>query len=101
MTRLIVFTDGNFPVSGGRAVNPDNVNLLVNAIEWLSDDTGLSTLRTKGVSSRPIDEIEDGKRNFLKYLNFFLPIALALAYGIFRSHRSRARRMRRMQERYV
>lgn len=101
-TRMIVFTDGDFPVSaGGRGINPDNVNLFVNAIEWLSDDTGLSALRTKGVNSRPIDELEDGKRRLLKYLNFFLPILLAIGYGIFRAQRARARRLRRMQERYV
>ncbi len=101
-SRLVVFGDGDFPISaGGRGINPDNVNLLVNTIEWLSDDTGLSALRTKGISSRPIDELEDGKRSFLKYLNFFLPILLAIGYGIFRSQRNRNIRMRRMQERYV
>jgi hypothetical protein len=99
---LVVFGDGDFPISaGGRGINPDNVNLLVNTIEWLSDDTGLSALRTKGVSSRPIDELEDGKRSFLKYLNFFLPILLAIGYGVIRSQRNRTIRMRRMQERYV
>jgi hypothetical protein len=97
-----VFGDGDCPISqGGRGANPDNVSLLVNTIEWLSDDTGLSALRTKGVSSRPIDTLEDGKRTFLKFLNFFLPIVLALGYGIFRSQRNRSIRMRRMQERYV
>ncbi|MDX1408454.1 MAG: Gldg family protein, partial [Saprospiraceae bacterium] len=100
--RLIVISDGDFPVSaGGRGVNPDNVNLLVNAVEWMSDDTGLSALRTKGIASRPIDELEDGKRTFLKYLNFFLPILLVIAYGVYRAQRNRARRMRRMQESYV
>jgi gliding-associated putative ABC transporter substrate-binding component GldG len=101
-SKLVVFGDGDFPISqGGRGANPDNVSLLVNTIEWLSDDTGLSALRTKGVSSRPIDTLEDGKRTFLKFLNFFLPIVLALGYGIFRSQRNRSIRMRRMQERYV
>jgi gliding-associated putative ABC transporter substrate-binding component GldG len=102
-SKLIVITDGDFAVSGeqGRGINQDNINLLVNAIEWMSDDTGLSELRTKGVLSRPIDEIEDGKRNLLKYLNFFLPILLAIGYGIFRFQRNRNKRMRRMQERYV
>lgn len=101
-SKIVVFGDGDFAISaGGRGVNPDNINLMVNTIEWLSDDTGLSALRTKGVSSRPIDELEDGKRSFLKYLNFFLPILLAIGYGIFRSQRNRAIRIRRMQERYV
>lgn len=101
-SRLVVFSDGDFPISqGGRGANPDNVSLLVNTIEWLSDDTGLSALRTKGIASRPIDQLEDNKRTFLKFLNFLLPIFLAIGYGIFRTQRNRAVRMRRMHERYV
>ena len=100
--KLVVFGDGDFPLSpDGRAINPDNANLLVNTVEWLSDDTGLTALRTKGVSSRPIEEMDDAKRQMLKYLNFLLPIILAIGYGLFRSQRNKARRLRRMQERYV
>ncbi len=99
--KMIVVTDGNFPVSGQRGQNPDNVSLMVNSIDWLSDDTGLIELRTKGVTSRPIDDLEDGKRSFLKYLNFLLPIALILIYGFFRSQKSKNVRLRRMQESWV
>ena len=100
--KLVVYGDGDFPVgSEGRGANPDNVNLLVNTVEWLGDDTGLTQLRTKGVSSRPIEELEEGRRQFLKYLNFFLPIVLVVVYGIFRSQRNKTVRLKRMQERYV
>lgn len=99
--KLIVVADGNFAVSGQRGQNPDNVSLFVNSIDWLSDDTGLIELRTKGVSSRPIDELEDGTRSLLKYMNFLLPIALILIYGFLRGQKSKSERMRRMQERWV
>ena len=99
--KLIVVSDGSFPISGQRGQNPDNVSLMVNSIDWLSDDTGLIELRTKGVSSRPIDELEDGRRSLLKYLNFLLPIALILIYGFFRNQKSKNLRLQRMQERWV
>ncbi len=105
--KIILVGDGDFAVGGqNRKVNEDNLNLFVNSIDWLSDDTGLIELRAKGVASRPIaDEYlgEDnaGKRNFLKYLNFGLPILLIIIYGIFRSQRQRNLRIKRMQERYV
>ena len=85
----------------GRGRNADNISLLVNSIDWLSDDTGLIDLRTKGVSSRPIDEMEDSKRSMLKYLNFGLPIILVLIYGLVRHQRNRAKRIRRMQQSFV
>jgi ABC-type uncharacterized transport system involved in gliding motility auxiliary subunit len=100
-----VFGDGNFPVNGegqgAQQQQPDNINLFVNAIDFLSDDTGLITLRTKGVTSRPIDQVEDGKKAFLKYLNFLLPLILVIGYGIFRAQRRKMLRTKRMQKGYI
>ncbi len=83
---IVVFSDGQFPVNGegqrAQQLAQDNVSLMVNSIDCLSDDTGLIDLRTKGVTSRPLDQIEDGRKTFLKWLNFLLPIILILIYGI-------------------
>ena len=99
---MIVFSDGDFPIGGQRRrANADNINLFVNSIDYLSDDTGLIDLRTKSVATRPIEDLEDGRRSFLKYLNFFLPIALVLLYGFYRSQRNKNRRMKLMQDRFV
>ena len=104
-SRLILIADGDFAVNGegqgARQKSPDNISLMVNSIDYLSDDTGLIELRTKGVTSRPLDEIEDGKKTFLKYFNFLLPILLVIIYGIFRSQYNRNLRMKRMEEGYV
>lgn len=107
-SKLIVFGDGDFCISGqqrGQAQSEDNISLLVNSIDWLSDDTGLIELRTKGVASRPIDEqylLDDaeGKRSFIKYLNFGLPLILILLYGFVRSQRQRSLRVKRMVEKF-
>lgn len=106
-SRIVVMGDGDFPISGqqGRQAE-DNVNLMVNSIDWLSDDTGLIELRTKGVATRPIDqeylsEEAVGKRRFLKYLNFGLPIALVLLIGLVRYQRQKGRKIKRMMERWA
>ena len=82
-------------------LQPDNVNLLVNSIDWLSDATGLINLRTKGVTSRPLDQIEDGTKAMLKWGNFLLPIILVIIYGIIRMQRRKKLRIKRMEENYV
>ncbi len=99
---LIVFSDGDFAVNGSeqRRLNEDNISLLVNSIDFLSDDTGLIDLRTKSVETRPIKELDDATRNTLKYLNFLMPIGLAILYGIFRFNRNRQIRVKRMEKRY-
>jgi hypothetical protein len=84
--KMVVIADGDFPVNGppqqARNLQPDNVSLLSNAIDWLSDDTGLIALRTKGVVSRPLDEVDEATKNILKYTNFLLPILLVIGYGL-------------------
>jgi gliding-associated putative ABC transporter substrate-binding component GldG len=102
-SKMVVVGDGDFPLGGRQRgqINPDNVSLMVNSIDWLSDDTGLIELRTKGATSRPLDDIEDGKRTFLKYLNFLLPLILIIIYGIIRMQRKQTIRIKRMEAGYV
>ncbi|MBN2172914.1 MAG: Gldg family protein [Bacteroidales bacterium] len=102
---IVLFSDGQFAINGegqrAQQLSQDNVSLMVNSIDWLSDDTGLIDLRTKGVTSRPLDQIEDAKKAMLKWVNFLLPIILILIYGIVRMQRRRNLRIKRMQEGYI
>lgn len=103
--KMIVVGDGDFAVNGeGRQahqINPDNANFFVNAIDWLTDDTGLIQLRTKGVTMRPLDQVSDSTRLLMKILNFSLPVLLIIGYGIWRINRNRRIRIKRMEEDYV
>lgn len=103
-SKMVVISDGDFLINGSpqrpRNLQPDNVNLISNAIDWLSDDTGLIALRTKGVTSRPIDELEPSTKSILKYLNFLLPLVLVVVYGLVRMHRKSIQRLKRMSENY-
>lgn len=103
--RMIIVSNGDFPVNGegreARQIPPDNVNFIVNGIDWLSDDTGLIDLRTKEVSSRPLDQLQDGTKAMLKYLNFLLPVILIILFGMFRWQYRRNLRMKRMNENYI
>ncbi|MBN2522965.1 MAG: Gldg family protein [Bacteroidales bacterium] len=102
-TKMVLVGDSDFPIGDNQQnqAPPDNINFMVNSIDWLSDDTGLVELRTRGATVRPIDDIEDSKRTFLKYLNFFLPVVLALLYGIFRFQRNHIIKLKRMEAGYV
>ena len=104
-SRMVLITDGDFVVNGeGRNAQQqpeDNISLMVNSIDWLSDDTGLIELRTKGITSRPIDQLEDQTKTLLRWGNFFVPILLIVLYGLFRSQRNRNIRVKRMEEGYV
>lgn len=104
VSRMVIVGDGDFPVNGPpqqqRRLQPDNINLLANAIDWLADDTGLIELRTKGAVSRPIREVDDGTKILLKYLNFLLPVVLVIVYGLMRAQKNSMRRTRLMNENF-
>ena len=99
--KLVVFSDSDFFISARGDVNGDNVNLLVNTVEWLCDKSGLAELRTKGVVYRPIKDMEEGQRAMIKYTNFFLPLILVGAVGFLRMQSNRNKRIRRMEEKFV
>ena len=103
--KLVVITDGDLAINGSgqevRQVQPDNANFLVNAIDYMSDDTGLIQLRSKQVKMRPLDQLEDGDKNLLKILNFTLPILIILGIGIYRYQRRKFTRLKIKGESYV
>lgn len=113
-SKMVVVGSGSFAINGEPGIpgqpqqqqqqqqlNPDNVNLVANAIDWMSDDTGLSDLRTKGVTSRPLDPVEDGTKSILKYSNVAVPILLVLLYGFQRRQRNLRKRQRWLEGRYI
>lgn len=106
-SKMVVVADGDFPLNPPQQqVPPDNINLFVNAIDWLTDDTGLIDLRTSGVASRPLEKLIDNddetsvKRNIVKYGNFLIPILIVIVFGIVRFQRQRTRRLKWMAEDY-
>jgi gliding-associated putative ABC transporter substrate-binding component GldG len=104
LSKMVVIANGNFAVNGEgqqqQQVNPDNVNLATNSIDWLSDDTGLIDLRTKGITSRPLEQIDDTKRNLYKYGNVVLPILLIIGIAIYRRQRFARKRQSWIQGNY-
>lgn len=104
-SKLAVLGDADFILNGDprqpHQQSADNISLFVNTVDYLSDDTGLVDLRTKGITSRPIDQLDDGMRSFVKWLNVLLPIVLVILIGIIRQQQQRNLRIKRMEEGYV
>ncbi len=99
-SKIVVIGDGDFAVGQGSQAE-DNLSFIVNAVDWLTDDTGLIELRTKGVNSRPIEkQLTDGERATMKYVLFFLPILIIIGFGIVRMQIRKSQRVKWMQEDY-
>ncbi|MEP2025757.1 MAG: Gldg family protein [Reichenbachiella sp.] len=98
-SKLILVSNGQFIINGNppQQISEDNVNFASNAIDWLSDDTGLIDLRTKGITNRPLDTVEDSTREMLKYGNVAIPILLVFIYAFVRRQRYMSKKQRWME----
>ncbi|MEQ8239781.1 MAG: Gldg family protein [Cyclobacteriaceae bacterium] len=101
---IVVIANGAFCVNGEgqrpQQQSEDNISLASNAVDWIADDTGLIALRTKGITSRPLDQVEESTKNLLKYGNVLAPILLILIYAFVRKQRNVRKRQRWMQGNY-
>lgn len=91
LTRLVVVGDGDF--CGDQSIrNPSNSTLFLNIADWLTQEEGLITIRSREVTTRPLDEVSDGTRRTVKYANIFGPPLLVVLFGVMRwQARRRAR----------
>lgn len=103
-SRIVFIANGTFATNGEarqqQAVNKDNINFASNAVDWLSDDTGLIDLRTKGITNRPLEQLEDAKRNMYKWGNALLPVVIVLIIAFVRKQQYNKKKQRWMQGNY-
>lgn len=91
-TRIVLVGDGDFirdQFSGG---SRDNITFLANMVDYLVDDAGLITIRTKVGSFPPLDPVSDATKRAVKYGTLAVPPLLVLAYGILRWRMRQARK---------
>lgn len=101
-TKLAVIGDGDFIVNGEgerkQRLPQGNINLVANSIDYLAGDTGLLSLRTQRVTSRPLMQLTPGTKTILKYVNVLVPILLVVGYGLIRYRRNQTQRQRWKEE---
>ena len=85
-TRIVVVGDGDF-MQDQFLGNKGNLLLFENIVDYLADDAGLITIRSKDVAEPPLEVVSDGTKNMLKYGDLLLPPLLVIGYGLFRWRR--------------
>lgn len=90
-SRIVLVGDGDF-ARDQYLGNRDNLTFFANMVDYLVDDAGLITIRTKDVSTPPLEQVSDGTKKMLKYGNLVAPPLLVLGYGLFRWRVRKARK---------
>jgi ABC-type uncharacterized transport system involved in gliding motility auxiliary subunit len=99
---LLVISDSKFLSDEGGMSIPDNMVFLMNAVDYLADDEDLISLRSREITSRPLDILQltdqeqlsmsqedmDKKRDKVKkrwkLANLILPTLLIIGFGVLR-----------------
>ncbi|HLX13159.1 MAG TPA: Gldg family protein [Bacteroidota bacterium] len=83
-SKIVIVGDGDFlqdQYSGG---NKDNIIFASNLIDYLADDIGLAAIRSRDTAPRPLEEVTEGTRNWVKMADLGGPPVLIMLFGIFR-----------------
>jgi gliding-associated putative ABC transporter substrate-binding component GldG len=91
-TRIVVIGDGDFARDQFMGGSKDNLSFFANMVDYLVDDAGLITIRSKDASFAPLDQVSDGTKKAVKYANLVVPPLLVLIYGILRWRMRKARK---------
>lgn len=82
--RIVVVGDSDFARDNFLRNSPDNLTLFLNLVDILSFDEDLITIRSKGVTSRPIKELSDSSKATIRYTNIFGLTIMVIAFGLIR-----------------
>lgn len=81
MERIIVIGNGNF-VRDMFLSNPENLSLFLNVVDYLTDDLGLISIRSKSFLPSPLKPVSDASRALAKDMIVGVPPVLILAFGL-------------------
>ncbi len=90
-SKIIVLSNGDFPQDEFRGPD-ENLLFFANMIDYMSDDAGLSMIRSKDANPKPLDSIEDSTKVIVKYGMLVGPPLLVLLYGMLRWRKKKAAR---------
>ncbi|MDP2874238.1 MAG: GldG family protein [bacterium] len=89
--RVVVIADGLVPIDMMAQRAGENLLLVQNAVDWLSQDESLTQIRVKQGTSRPIRPLTNSQTSQLKFLGQIYPLIvvslLALALNTLRRRR--------------
>jgi len=90
-SRIVIIGNGSFIKDEYRRSNTSFV-ILLNIADWLTQDKGLISIRSKQSTARLLNVTSDSTKKFVKYLNMFAMPFLVILFGIIRWQYKKARR---------
>ena len=91
LSQLILIPDSRFIADDGGGAAPENHIFIMNAVDYLLGDRELISLRSREITNRPLEELEDEEKSRWKWINILLPSLLVVGFGFIRIKRENSR----------
>ncbi len=88
---LILISDTKFLSDEAGMSVPDNMIFLLNAADYLTGEKELISLRSREITNRPLEKLEDSTRKNWKWANMLLPSLLVLGFAYFQRKKENSR----------
>ncbi|MEW5922806.1 MAG: Gldg family protein [Candidatus Zixiibacteriota bacterium] len=92
--RVVVIGNGSFISDDNRRNNTSFV-ILMNIVDWMTQDKGLISIRSKQVTGRMLKVTSDGTKKVVKYVNMFAMPLIVVLFGVVRWQYKRSSRKNR------
>ena len=99
LSQLVLISSSDFMLDSGGGQVQSNGIFVMNAVDVLIGDRDLVGLRSREITTRPLQVLEDGTRTTVKTFNILLPALLVIFYGLFQ-WRLEVARAKRLEELY-
>ena len=82
--QVILISDSKFFSDDGGGASPENHIFVLNAVDFILGDRELISLRSREITNRPLQELEDNSKVRWKWANILLPSLLIIGFGFIR-----------------
>ena len=91
MSQLVLVGDSEFLSDQGGGASPENHIFVMNSVDYLIGDKDLIALRSREITSRPLEEVSDEAKKTWKWVNIMLPSLLIVGFGLVRMRQQKRR----------
>ncbi|MEA1881523.1 MAG: GldG family protein [Candidatus Marinimicrobia bacterium] len=91
ISQVVLVGDSDFIADQGGGRSPENHIFVMNAVDFLIGDRDLIALRSREITSRPLEEVSDESKKTWKWVNITLPSLLIVGFGLIRIRQQKRR----------
>jgi len=91
VNQVVLVSDSEFMADNGGGRSPENHIFILNSIDYLVGDQDLIALRSREITSRPLEDLSDASKKTWKWVNISAPSLLVIGFGLVRIRKQKNR----------